>query len=109
VFVVVLVTCPSVEEARRIARVLLEERLAACINIVPGLTSLFWWEGKLDEAQEALMIIKTRASLLPELTTRVRELHPYEVPEVVALPIVGGSEDYLSWVGEEARRGREAG
>jgi len=104
-FVVVLITCPDREMAERIARALLEERLAACVNITGPLSSLFWWEGRIDRAEEFLLLVKMRFNLLEKLVARVRELHPYEVPEVVALPIVGGSEDYLAWLGEETRSG----
>lgn len=104
-FAAVLITCPDREVAERIARALLEERLAACVNITGPLLSLFWWEGRIDRAEEFLLLVKTRTSLLERLIARVRELHPYEVPEVVALPIIGGSEDYLAWLGEETRSG----
>mgnify|MGYP000132523424 CR=1 FL=1 len=102
-FAVVLVTCPDMASARRVAEGLLKDRLAACINIVSGLKSLFWWKGRLEEADEVLLIIKTRLALVRDLIARVKELHPYEVPEVVALPIVEGSDDYLAWLGEEVR------
>ena len=103
-FAVVLVTCPNMASARRVAEVLLKDRLAACINIVSGLKSLFWWKGKLEEADEALLIIKTRLVLVRDLIARVKELHLYEVPEVIVLPIVEGSDEYLSWLGREVRR-----
>ena len=99
--VVVLVTTATEEEAHRIAEMLLNQRKVACVNIVPGLSSLFWWEGKLDSAQEGLLIIKTRASVLPELVEAVKEAHSYEVPEIVALPIIDGNEDYLKWIDSE--------
>ena len=102
-FAVVLVTCPDMASARRVAEGLLKDRLAACINIVSGLKSLFWWKGRLEEADEVLLIIKTRLALVRDLIARVKELHPYEVPEVVTLPIVEGSDDYLAWLGEEVR------
>ena len=80
---------------------LLTQRKAACVNIVPGVSSLFWWQDKLDSAQESLLIIKTKASLLNEIITLVREVHSYDVPEIIALPIVGGNQDYLEWIGKE--------
>ena len=76
-------------------------RKAACINIVPGVSSLFRWQGKLDSAQENLLIIKTKASLLAEIVRLVKEIHSYEVPEIIALPIIGGNEDYLKWIHSE--------
>ena len=102
--VVVLVTCPSREVAERIAKALLEARLATCVNITPELKSIFWWKGEVEEASEVLMFIKTKAELLDELIARVRELHPYEVPEVIALPVAAGLSDYLAWVEEETKR-----
>lgn len=96
--VVVFVTCPDRRTAERIGRTLVEERLAACANILPGLTSIYRWEGKVCRDPEALVLLKTRRSRFPALARRVRELHPYSVPEVVALPIALGSPDYLAWV-----------
>ena len=104
-FVLVFVTCPDAETAMKIGEQVVGERLAACVSAVPGVKSVFWWRGELDKASEVLMLLKTRAALLERLVERVGELHPYEVPEVVAVPIVGGHEDYLSWVREETRSG----
>ncbi len=99
--VVVMVTASSEEESTRIATVLLEQRKAACVSVVPGVLSRFWWQGKLDSAREHLLIIKTRADLVPAITETVRKLHSYTVPEVLALPIVAGNRDYLEWVDQE--------
>lgn len=96
--VVVLVTGPSVDEAERIGRALVEERLAACANLIPSISSAYWWKGKIEEATEALLILKTRQDLVERLVTRVRALHSYTVPEVIALPILGGNPDYLRWI-----------
>lgn len=104
-YAVVLITCPSREEAERIARRLLEARAAACINIAPGLRSAFWWRGRVEEAEEVLMIVKTRLDRLERLVSEVRALHTYTVPEVIALPIVGGLEDYLKWLDESLEQG----
>ena len=93
--IVVLVTSTDPEEAQRIADVLLKERKAACVNIVPGVDSLFWWQDKLDSAQESLLIVKTKASVLNDIIGLIRELHSYDVPEIIALPIIGGNQDYL--------------
>jgi len=103
-YALVLVTAPSVEEAESLGRLLLDRRLVACANLVPGLTSLFWWEGKLDRAEEVLVLMKTRQELLPQVTQAVVEAHSYEVCEVIALPIVGGSEAYLRWIDESLRQ-----
>ena len=100
-YIVVLVTTGSPEEAKKISSALLEQKKAACVNIVPQVSSRFWWQGELDSADESLLIIKTRASLLDDIVKIVKELHSYEVAEVIALPIVGGNPDYLNWIGEE--------
>ena len=98
---VVLVTATSREEAERIARLLLDQRSVACVNIVPGVHSLFWWQGKPDSAEESLLIAKTRMSLVPRVVDLVRGAHSYAVPEVIALPIVAGNDDYLEWIDRE--------
>ncbi len=94
----VLVTAPDVECAERIARALVEEKLAACANLLPGVRSIYRWEGAVEEAQEVLMVLKTRATQVDALARRIAALHPYDVPEVLALPVAGGSARYLSWV-----------
>lgn len=96
--IVVFITAGSEQEAQRIAELLVRERKAACVNIVPGVDSLFEWKGKLESARESLLIVKTRASLFLELVAAVKKVHSYEVPEIIALPIVGGNEDYLQWM-----------
>uniref|UniRef100_A0A8D2PUF6 Protein CutA n=1 Tax=Zosterops lateralis melanops TaxID=1220523 RepID=A0A8D2PUF6_ZOSLA len=94
------VTCPNQSVATELARALVQQRLAACVNIVPGITSVYTWQGKLEEDSEVLLMIKTRSSRVPELTEYVRSHHPYEVPEVVALPVAQGNPPYLRWVGD---------
>lgn len=96
--VVVLVTAPSADEAARIARVLVEEKLAACGNVLPGVRSIYRWHGKLCDEQEALLVLKAPRKQFPALRDRVVALHPYEVPEVIALGIEDGSERYLDWI-----------
>ncbi|MGC3997381.1 MAG: divalent-cation tolerance protein CutA [Anaeromyxobacter sp.] len=95
---VVLVTAPDRERALGLARALVEERLAACGNVLPGLTSVYRWEGRVQEDAEALLLLKTTLARLPALEERVRALHPYQVPEVLALPVAGGSAAYLAWL-----------
>jgi periplasmic divalent cation tolerance protein len=102
-YLVVLITCPEMEEGKRIADMLLKERLAACVNIVPGLTSRFWWSGKMHESGEVLLLVKTKKKLLRELIKKVKEAHQYENPEVIALPIIGGSKEYMKWIEDETR------
>ena len=96
--IVAFCTCCSVEEARRIARNLTETRLAACVNIIPGIESIYRWKDSVETANEWLLIIKTSVELFPAVESRIREIHSYEVPEVVALPITDGSEPYLAWL-----------
>jgi len=98
---VVFITVGSQEEARNIAKTLLEGRKAACVNIVPRVESYFWWEGNLDTDRELLLIVKTKASLVDELAALVKDVHSYDVPEVIALPIIGGNQDYLEWIDKE--------
>ena len=99
---VVLVTTPTVEEGQSIARSLVTERLAACVNVVPGVRSLFFWEGQLQEETEALLVIKTCRERYAALQARILELHTYSVPEILALPVEAGSPAYLAWVRETA-------
>ena len=96
--IVVLITTATEEEAHRIAELLVKQRKTACVNIVPGVNSLFWWEGKLDSAKESLLIVKAKMSSLKKITELVKGVHSYEVPEIIALPILGGNEDYLNWL-----------
>ena len=100
-YLVLLVTTNNSEESRKIASELLNQRKAACVNIVPEVSSLFRWEGELDSARENLLIIKTKASLLNEVVALITQIHSYDVPEIIALPIVGGNQDYLEWIGRE--------
>lgn len=97
---IVLITAPHRPEALRIARALVRRRLAACVNCVPGLRSVFHWQGRVDESNEALLIVKTTARRLPALITAVRRLHAYELPEILALPAAGGSAAYVRWVAQ---------
>jgi periplasmic divalent cation tolerance protein len=97
---VLFVTVPSEEVAERIARALVEEKLAACVNRIPGVRSTYFWEGKVTVDDELLLVVKTRRARFEAVRARVRELHPYTVPEVIALPIVQGHEDYLRWIDE---------
>jgi len=95
------VTAADAEEARRIGRQVVEERLAACANILPGATSIFRWQGKLEEASEAVLILKTTEEKLAPAIARVKSLHSYECPCIEALPVVEGNRDFLEWVVRE--------
>ncbi len=95
---VVLVTAPSAEKAAELGRALVSERLAACANVVPGIRSIYWWEGKVQDEPEALVLLKTTRARFEALRDRVLALHPYQVPEVVALAVEAGSPKYLEWI-----------
>ena len=100
---VALVTAPDEDVARSLARALVAERLVACVNVVSGLRSVYRWEGEVQEDAEVLLVLKTRADRVEALTERVLALHPYDVPELLCLPVMGGSPAYLDWVRTEAR------
>jgi len=97
-YIVVLVTAKDKKEAGKICRGLLEAKLIACANIVEGVQSLFWWQGKIDSSEEVLLVLKTKKILFKKVITQVKSLHSYQTPEIIALPLVAGSEDYLRWI-----------
>jgi periplasmic divalent cation tolerance protein len=94
------ITTKDKQQARLIGKTLVEERLAACVNIIDGMQSIYWWEGAISEDNEAILIAKTRNSLLEKLTDRVKSLHTYTCPCIIAIPISGGNRDYLGWIKE---------
>lgn len=98
------ITAGSRDEAKKIGRALVEARLAACANVIDGMESVYWWQGELTEDREAVLIVKTRADLVAAVTARVKALHSYTVPCVVALPILDGNPDYLDWIGQETAK-----
>ena len=97
-FQIVLTACPDAASAERIARVLVEEGLAACVNILPPMQSLYRWKGKIETATEQLLIIKSSVARFPAIRDRLRSLHPYELPEIIAVPIADGLPEYLAWL-----------
>lgn len=99
-FQIVLTTCPDVQAAGRIARALVEENLAACVNILPPMRSVYRWKGKIEETSEQLLIIKIASARFPAVMDRIRALHPYELPEIIALPITDGLPEYLAWLNQ---------
>ena len=100
---IVLVTCGTLKEARRIARSVVRKRLAACVNVIlSSAQSFYWWKGKLEKAREYLLVMKTTTKRLAELENEVKRLHSYDVPEFIALSIVAASSDYLAWLRESA-------
>ncbi len=100
----IYMTAGGAEDARRIGKALVEARLAACVNLIEGMKSMYWWEGAVQEDAEVVMIAKTRAALVEPLTAKVRELHSYDCPCVVAVPIAGGNPAFLEWIVEETGR-----
>ena len=101
----VLITAGSEQEAEDIATALVAGRLAACVNVVPGITSIYRWQGEVQRDREWLLVVKSRRDVLDDLVQRVRELHSYDLPETIALPLVGGSAPYLDWLVGEVRAG----
>ena len=99
---ILLVTAPE-DKAKSIASYLLEKRLAACVNILPSIQSLYWWEGKIEESQEALLMIKTTGEKQQALMENLKEIHPYDVPEMLFLPVDHGFPPYLEWVNSEVK------
>jgi uncharacterized protein involved in tolerance to divalent cations len=100
---VVLITTGTPEEGHQIARTLVEERLAACVNIVSPIQSVYRWKGQVQEDQETLLVVKTVAPMLEPLSLRVKQLHSYEVPEMIALQVVAGASDYLDWIDDQTQ------
>jgi len=106
-FVVVLITAPNEEAAAKMANDLVSSRLAACVNIIRNIRSIYRWQGKIEDEGEVLMIVKTRRELFQALETQVRKLHPYTTPEIIAVPIIEGFEGYLDWLKEETKSDSE--
>ena len=101
--IVILSACDSEEQATRLARHLVEQRLAACVNILPNVRSIYRWEGKLEDSAEWMLVIKSRRDLFPALRAEIEKMHSYEVPEIIALPVVDGAEAYLGWLEHELK------
>ncbi len=102
--IIVLITAPKEEEALVMAKAVVESKLAACVNLVRNIRSIYRWQGAIEDDSETLMVVKTRTSLLAALTEKVKELHSYDVPEVIALPIIGGSQEYIQWLNESTQQ-----
>jgi periplasmic divalent cation tolerance protein len=96
------VTCKDAGDARRIGKILVAERLAACVNILSGMESHYWWNGKVESSREAVLILKTRGAAREAVLERVLDLHPYEIPCVAFLPVTGGNPEYLDWIARES-------
>lgn len=103
-YALILVTVGSKKEAKSIAGALVKKKLAACVNITDKVESLFWWQGKIDTAKELLLVIKSKRELLPRIIKLIKSKHSYQVPEIIALPIIAGNPDYLRWIDESLRK-----
>ncbi len=103
-FMVIFITCANKNEAKKISAGLISAKLAACVSIVGGVESLFWWEKKVDRAREVLLIVKSKKTKLAGIIKKVRSLHSYSTPEIIALPIIGGDRQYLKWIDESLVR-----
>ncbi len=97
-YIVILITCSKKQEATKIVKALLEKKLVACVNIIDKVESFFWWKGKIDRAQECLLIAKSTKAKLDKITKVVKSLHSYVVPEIISLPVAGGNKTYLDWI-----------
>ncbi len=102
-YILIFITASSVQEAEMLATAVVKKKLAACGNILPDLRSVFWWQGNLENEQEALLILKSRFALLSDIIRVVKSLHSYDEPEIIAIPILAGSESYLAWIEQETQ------
>jgi periplasmic divalent cation tolerance protein len=101
--IVIFITASNAEEAQKIGAALLDEKLVACVNSIPKVHSCYWWQGSLECSDEVLLIAKTVRPLLETIITKTKKLHSYKVPEIIALPIIGGNPDYLEWIDDSVR------
>ena len=102
-YIVILITAPTQNEAEIIGKTLVERKLVACVNIIPKIRSIFWWEGKIEESSEVLIIAKSKSDLMKEIQETVKEKHSYDVPEVIALPVKSGLPQYCKWIDESVK------
>jgi len=100
---ILMTTFPDLEQAKQVAKTIVTNKLAACINILPKMTSIYQWQGNLEEGEELMLVIKTEVDCIDKLQKTILEMHPYELPEIVVVPIVGGHTPYLDWIGESVR------
>jgi periplasmic divalent cation tolerance protein len=102
-YILIFITAKNKKEASMLAKNLLEDKLIACANIIDGVQSLFWWQGKIDSSKETLLILKTKKVLFKKIMEKVKSLHSYQTPEIIALPLTHGSQDYLQWLNSSTR------
>jgi len=100
---IIFITCKDIKEARKISKTLLEQKLVACTNIIKGVSSSYWWKGKIENSNEALITAKTTKKLFDKVVLAVKKIHSYQVPEIIAVPIISGNPDYLKWIKEVTR------
>jgi len=103
-YIQILTTVEKKKDAEKIAKIIAEKRLAGCIQIIGPITSTYWWKGKLEKSKEYLLFIKTRKRLYKEVEREIKKVHPYKVPEIIAIPIIEGSEEYLKWLSKETKK-----
>jgi periplasmic divalent cation tolerance protein len=103
-YIIILTTVPDEQEGRKMARLLVQDHLAACVTLSPASLSIYRWEGAITEEKEHILIIKTRRDLFPQIEKKIDENHPYDIPEIIAFPVVEGSRNYLDWVEEETKK-----
>jgi periplasmic divalent cation tolerance protein len=101
-YIVVFITTP-LSEGEKLANFIVENKLGACVNVVPEVTSVYWWQGNIEKDKENFLVVKTTYQKFPELVEKVKEVHPYSVPEIIALPIIDGNKDYLNWIDESIK------
>ena len=101
--VIILITCANNKEAKRIARALVGRKLVACVNIINNIKSIYWWQERVNSSNEILLLAKSKKALLGKIIRQVKSLHSYQVPEIIALPIISGNKDYISWINESVR------
>lgn len=101
-FIFVYITTKDLDEAKRIGQTLIKEKLAACVNILPEMQSIYWWQGKIEKSNEAVLIVKTKASLYNKASAKIKNLHSYSCPCILALPIVDGNAEYLRWINKQS-------
>lgn len=103
-YIIIFITCPNKKEAQHIGRALIQKKLAACVNIIGKVESLFWWQAKVDKAAEVLLVVKSKKAKLGKVIKLVKSLHSYDVPEIIAMPIIGGYKPYLDWIDDSLRQ-----
>ncbi len=103
-YFVIYSTVPSLDEAEKISGALIKTKLAACVNIIPGIKSVYWWKGKIESSKELLLIIKTKKAVVPKIIKFIKNLHSYKVPEIIALPIIEGNTAYLNWIKDSVKK-----